>query len=214
MMTKLILVRHGQSQANIDSVFAGHTNTPLSELGVLQANKTAEFLKENYKIDIAYASDLQRAYNTGKTIADKQGIQVIKSNNLREIYAGVWEGLSFIDIKERFPDSYKTWKEDIGNALPNEGESVSELQFRIINEIKEIACKNENKTILIATHATPIRSLLCYIKGLPLSEMHNVPWVSNSSITVMDYENDSFNIILEGYDKHLGNSSSTLSKIV
>ena len=213
-MTRFILVRHGKCEANINETFAGHTDAPLSELGFIQASKSADYIKENFKIDLVFASDLKRAFNTGKTIADKLNLNVIENKNLREIYAGKWEGLKFSDILNQYPETYKIWKEDIGNAKPDDGETVSELQTRIINELKSIAENSNGKTVLIATHATPIRALACYIKGWPLTDMKNIPWVSNASITVVNFNNGKFEIETEGYDEHLGEIASSLPKNV
>ena len=90
-MTRLILVRHGQSQANEKRNFAGQTDSPLTDLGKEQALLTAEYISENYKVDVVYASDLQRAYYTGQKIAEKCGVPIIKCQGLREIFVGEWE---------------------------------------------------------------------------------------------------------------------------
>lgn len=209
-MTELLIVRHGQSMANIERVFAGHTNAPLSALGRLQAEKTAEYIISNYKVDKVYSSDLDRAYYTGKAVADKLTLPIIPSINLREIYAGDWENRKFTDIQSCFPTSYEAWLHDIGNAVCDGGESVSSLQIRIVNEIERIASENEGNTVVIATHATPIRALTCYCNDLPLSEMKNIPWVSNASITVATYSGGKLKIDISGYDAHLGEIASRL----
>ena len=99
MKTTVIMVRHGESESNKENIFTGQMNTELTELGLRQAELAAEALK-NVHIDRIYASDLTRAYNTGLPIAKSHGLMIEKNENLREIFAGDWEGLGFDEIKE------------------------------------------------------------------------------------------------------------------
>ncbi len=201
-MTRFILVRHGESCANNDGVFAGHFNAELTELGLKQAEKTAEYIKENYKITKAYASDLKRAFVTGKTIADLIGIEIIPNENLREISAGEWEGRKFTDLMAEYKKDYDVWLKDIGNSRCTGGESVKELGARVLDELKKIANENPEETVLIATHATPIRVLQSMILK-SLDEMKNIPWVNNTSVTELICDNGTWKFEKIGYDAHL-----------
>lgn len=209
-MTRIILIRHGQSIANLERVYAGHTDIDLSELGKVQAQKTAEYVADKYKIDKIYASDLKRAYNTAKPISDSLKIEIIPDERLREIFAGEWEGLKFDYLMEEYKDEYGVWKNDIGNARCTGGESVKELAERILAKITEIAKENDGKTVVIATHATPIRSMQCLWQGMSFDDMKDVAWVSNASVTEAIYENGEFSIVLAGYDEHLKDLVSEL----
>ena len=90
-MTKLLIIRHGQSQANLDGIFVGHVDSPLSDLGKQQAEVTADFIVSNYHVDAVYASDLERAFYTGKTVADRLGLPITAVRGMREIFAGDWK---------------------------------------------------------------------------------------------------------------------------
>ena len=83
-MTTLLLIRHGQSVANLENVFGGHLDKPLTELGLRQAQLTADFIKENFAVDAVYASDLMRAYVTGQTTAERFGLTAIPDRQLRD----------------------------------------------------------------------------------------------------------------------------------
>ncbi|MBQ7792716.1 MAG: histidine phosphatase family protein [Clostridia bacterium] len=187
-MTTLLLVRHGESAANQMNVFAGHTDADLSALGHEQAEKTAEYLAENYKIDAIYSSDLKRAFKTGLHTAVKVGVPMIPEQGLREINAGRWENRKFDDLQTEFKEDYNVWLTDIGNAVCTGGESVKELGERIQAKLTEIAKKHDGGTVLVTTHATPIRVSQCIWEGKPLSEMKNIPWVSNASVTIATYD--------------------------
>ncbi len=209
-MTTLLLIRHGESQANLEERFAGHLDVPLSETGKAQAEATAVYIASHYTVDAVYASDLARAFYTGKAVADLFNLPIIKDDTLREIFAGDWEGTTYDDLQTHFPSSYSVWLSDIGNAVCDNGESVAALQTRFLSALRRIASKNDDKTLVIATHATPIRTLLCHCEGKPLDEMKTVPWPTNASVTIVGYDNDTFRLIQSANDAHLGQKRTTL----
>lgn len=212
-MTTLLLIRHGESVANADKVFVGHTDVDLSLQGELQAQKTAEFIKKNYKVDKVYASDLKRAYRTGEFVANAFGLDVIADSGLREIYAGSWEGEKFQTLLETNSD-YALWKSDIGSSCPTDGESVKAVWDRIHLKLLQIAIMNEGKTIAIATHATPIRCMIARCLGMGLSGMKNLPWAVNASVTEIVLENDMFMVTKAPQFKHLAELKTELPKNV
>ncbi len=214
-MTTLIIVRHGQSMANLEGKFAGQRyDAELSPLGHKQAELTAEYVIKNYKVDRVYASDLKRAYLTAVHTADKLGMEVIKAPGMREIYAGKWEGMKFDDIDSKYPKEFREWKTNIGMSSCVGGEKVGELVKRVLAQITQIAEENDGKTVVIATHATPIRAMQCCWEGKSLKEMKDVSWVSNSSVTVAEYESGRFKLVSVSYDKHLGDIKTELPKNV
>ena len=129
-MTRLILVRHGESYANRRRIYVGHTDVELEENGFAQARLTAEYIAEHYKVDAVYASDLRRAFCTGKCISDRLGLPITPDRELREIYAGEWENVPFEELAVRHADTYSVWKNDIGHCACPGGETVAELAER------------------------------------------------------------------------------------
>lgn len=208
-MTRLLFIRHGQSEANARRVFAGHYNIDLTDLGKKQAERTAEFIMDNYKVDKVYSSDLIRAYKTGRAVAKKLGIKVIADKGMREIKAGDWEGKDFEYLFETFED-YRHWREDIGTSRCTNGESVAEIYERVYNTVCKIAEQNEGKTVVIATHATPIRVLELRISGHDFTYMKNIPWVPNASVSEVIYENGKLSAVKMAQNKHLEDLVSTL----
>lgn len=211
-MTTLLLIRHGESQANVEGRFAGHLDAPLSAKGYAQATITADYLVSHYTVDTVYASDLSRAFDTGKAIADRLNAPVIPDSALREIFAGDWEGTIYDDLPKLFPVSFHTWLTDIGNAVCDAGESVAHLQERVLTALRRIATEHNGQTVVIATHATPIRALQCFCEGNSLSDMKTIPWVSNASVTVVEYENSTFRLLEVGKDAHLGSQRTAFPK--
>lgn len=202
MSTTLIFVRHGESNANGNGFFAGQLDIDLSQRGLQQAELTARYISEKYHVDTIYSSDLQRAYHTALPIAKACAAEIIKIPQLREIFAGEWQGLCFDELQTLHFDSYGVWLNDIGKAHPTNGESVEALSKRIWDTVQEIAKREENKTVVIVTHATPIRTLLCRIKGLDLDQMKQISWVSNASVSVVRADGD-WILEQEGFDLHL-----------
>jgi len=209
-MTKFILVRHGQSEANKDNLFAGHSDFPLSELGLRQAEMTAEYILNHHTVDAIYSSDLKRAYSTALPVSRQTGIEIIPDERLREIFAGEWESLPFTDIAVKFPKDREIWKNDIGNSRPTDGESVRDLADRILCRLTEIAEDNDGKTVLITFHATPIRSMQALWQFGDIEEMKNINWVPNASVTVAEYENGEFKLVSVGESDHLNEINTTL----
>ena len=213
-MTKLYFVRHGESVSNLMTQFAGSLDMPLTEKGRRQAEATAEFLK-NVPFSAVYASDLMRAYDTGLAVANEQKLSIYGTNQLREIYAGDWEGRPYHDLEVDFPDSYGVWRTQIGLACCPNGESVAELQMRIRRCVEDIVRQHPNETICIATHATPIRVMECVWTDTPLSQMHTIPWVSNASVTIAEYDDNGIGrLIRRDVHHHLGELHTVLAKNV
>ena len=207
MKTRLIFVRHGYSVSNEGKFFAGHTDVDLTERGYKQAALTAEYLR-NEKIDAVYSSDLKRAYNTALPIAKMHSLTVIKDERLREIYAGEWEGLSFEELRKSYGEDYSVWLDDIGRSRCTGGESTIELLDRIFARTEDIARENEGKTVLIATHATPIRVLCTLAAGEGMAKMAEIPFVMNASVTRFDYENGILTAVSVDENEHLGEYGS------
>lgn len=209
-MTRFLLIRHGESEANKNNVFAGHLDAKLSERGLEQARETAKFVAEKYKVDKVYASDLQRAFITGKTSADLLGLETVPMSELREIHAGKWDGMVFSDIRKAYSQDFERWQTDIGNAHCTEGETTAQLYHRIMTALNGIADENEGKTVLIATHATPIRVALTQALYGDVLKMKQVAWVSNASVTELIRENGVWTAVEISQDKHLDKLKTVL----
>lgn len=193
MQTTLYLIRHGESEANAADVFIGQTDLDLTPIGRKQGELTAAYL-ENITPDAIYSSDLCRAYNTAKITADKKGMQVIKRQGLREIYAGDWENRSFTQIKQDYPEEFKRWMWDTGNAYCVGGESTAQLMQRVKTELTELAQKHPGGIIFVFCHVTPIRALAASCLEAPLDGMKDIPRPSNASVTKATYDGNRFYI--------------------
>lgn len=211
-MTKLILVRHGQSIANAENKFAGHSDFDLSPMGKKQAELTCDYIIKREKIDKIYASDLLRAYNTVVPASEKTGIPIIPLTSLREIFAGKWEALTVTAIAETYPDDFDIWRHDFSNARPTDGESVEELYHRINAAICKIAEDNPDSTVLIGTHATPVRAFECFSRGLGADMIHTVPFCHNTAVNIFGYSEGKAYPIETNITEHLSELLTELPK--
>lgn len=202
MSCTLYFIRHGQSIGNLNGIFLGHTDLDLSPLGYTQAKMTAEFLK-NIHIDKVYSSDLLRAYNTCSEYLKLTGMTAEKRTQLREIFAGDWEGSSFTALQSNFFNTYNIWLNDTGNSKPDNGESVKEISERVKECVVNIARENQEKKIAIFTHATVIRAFFNFAYGNDLDEMKNLKWPTNASVSVVEYDNGVFKVIDYSRDNFL-----------
>ena len=211
-MTTVIFVRHGQSTANLECIFAGHTDAPLTDLGHKQAENTAKFL-QNYPICAIYSSDLARSMQTALPTARLHNLPIVPDCELREIFAGEWEGRSYQELVEKYDESFTAWRTDCGRAHPEGGESTLELGARIYREVDRLIEAHRGKCFAIFTHATPIRLMRAKWEGYPPEELKNVEFCANASVSVAEYDdNGQVNVLLCGYDEHQGDIATRFVK--
>lgn len=209
MKTRLIFVRHAEAEGNKTRRFHGWTDSGITEKGHLQAKRVAERLV-SMDVDVIYSSSLKRTMQTASYISEALNLPVISSDMLKEINGGDWEDVPWEELQERWPDEYEVWENrPYEHRMPN-GESMDEFQNRLINEVMRIIRLNEGRNILIVTHGTAIRAMLCHFRDCTLEEMINVAWCDNTAITIIDYENGKFSTVIEGDATHLGSDLGTI----
>jgi len=209
MKTRLILVRHAEAEGNIRRHFHGWTDSPITEKGHIQAKRVAERLK-NEKIDVIYSSTLKRTLQTAEYISKVKNLPIIRTDKLKEINGGDWEDESWDVLPQKWPEAYDTWENRPHlHRMPN-GETMEEFQQRLMDEIEYIINNNKGKNICVVTHGTAIKVLMCYFKGCDLEKMLDIPWYDNTSVTIVDFCDEKFEVILEGDSSHLDKETSTI----
>ena len=209
-MTKIILLRHGESMGNATGVLLGHIYYDLSPLGYRQAEATAKALR-NEKIDCIYSSDLLRAYNTALPHSVMRGIDIVTAKELREMKLGLWEGKTPFQIRAEYGDMYDAeWIGNFGLFRFPGGESTVEAGERFSNECRRIALENEGKTILIVSHAAVLRAFLAPIYQIPREQISaRLPFPSNASYTELYFDGKSFITGAFSVDSHLSDIGIT-----
>lgn len=186
-VTRLYLVRHGQSGGNVEGTFGGHSPTPLSKLGKKQAETTANALCKE-KIDVVYSSDLIRAVQTAEPLAEKLGLEVNKTSAFRERDVGVLEGLTFNESKEKYPKDYYALVNRKINHKITEGESYRHLLKRGTGALKEILNTHMGKKVVIYSHTGAICYLTLYLIGAINRYTKQTPWLVTSNCGINRFE--------------------------
>lgn len=203
MKTRILLLRHGQSVANVEKFFAGQNNIPLTPLGIRQAEAAAEALKLLH-IDKIYSSSLDRAYDTALPFAKMRGLEVIRLPEFIEWCAGDWEGMSFDDLKAEYPEEYHYWKNDmISLTMPN-GESAIEVRERIGKALDRLADENPGFTVMVACHGGVIKTVPSYYANCDAKIFNATPIPKNCSITEIVYEGSVGRVERYSDESHLG----------
>lgn len=206
--TTIVLVRHGQSEANLTDTFAGHSGYSLTPLGRQQASRAAEYIKNTYPVDAVYSSDLPRAFQTAEYTARAFNLPIVTDAHFREIFAGQWEGVQFDRLEADYPEDFAIWQKDIGNARCTGGESVKELIERVYQGLLGIADKG--KCIVIATHATPLRAALWKASDVSNVDIQNISWGSNCAVSEFTLEDGKLTAVCVNYTGHLEGIETSL----
>ena len=151
MATTILLARHGETDWNAARRVQGHTDVPLNERGREQARALAEELHAE-PLDAVYASDLLRAHETARIVAERKGLDVIVLPELRERHFGTWEGLTDREVLARYPEARGgSW---------GDGETREELSRRILPALERIAESHPDGRVLVVAHGGPLRVAL------------------------------------------------------
>jgi broad specificity phosphatase PhoE len=162
-MNELILVRHGRTEWNAAHRFQGRTDVPLSEEGVGQARAIAGALAGE-TFDSIYSSDLRRALQTAHTIAVGRNVDVRLDFRLREFDFGAWEGLTWAEILERFPDTNAAGGTSAGEYAPTGGETFDEVRARVRGFWNERLTGPAARN-LVVTHAGILHAFIAELFG-------------------------------------------------
>ena len=195
-VTEIILVRHGQTIWNKGGRYQGHTDVPLSSIGIEQTYKLQQKLASQ-KIDAFYASDLQRAYETGRIIAEPHNKNVKVLKELRELNFGQWEGLAYEEVMEKYPVFAQKFYQNPSLVCIPEGESCASLMDRCYKVLLNIVQKHPQQCVLIASHGGTIRAMIIAAMGWDLSCFWRLK-LDNTALSCLEYYNG--NAVLKTYN--------------
>ena len=190
---RLILVRHGKTDWNETGRCQGISDVPLNSAGIEQAEKLAFSLRDE-KIDLIYSSDLVRAKVTAEKIAGYHPIDVNIRDDLREMDQGIFEGLDFSYIQEKYPDVLEHWRKDPDTLQLPGGESLTGVQQRALDAIEDIKSRFGSQNIVVVSHNMVIGTLFCSFTGSPLKKLRDYI-VDEASKSIIEIYDDRFVII-------------------
>lgn len=163
--TTIILCRHGESEGNREQRFGGHSPTPLTEHGRVQARAAAQQLKAA-GIDAIYASDLVRAAETAAVIAEITRLSVRSTSALRERSVGQLTGLTFGEARARFPDAFAALLRMEMHACPPDGETYAQCRARASTFLEQVVAEHAGQRVLLVSHQLTVMQLIFHVLGI------------------------------------------------
>jgi alpha-ribazole phosphatase len=206
-MTRLILTRHGETDWNAARRFQGHTDIPLNERGHQQARAVGNALASK-KIDVAFASDLQRTQETAQAILVHHKVDLVLAPRLREMSFGAWEGLTYAEMCAQDDRAAADWGHFMLTLGPPDGEAIPIFAARIKTFLDEISVEYPDKTVLLVVHGGVIRMALCTLLGIPL-EKHWQFNIRQTSLTEIETFPEGAILNLFNDDCHLNRERDT-----
>ena len=171
--TTTILLRHGDTRLSPEHRFSGLCDVPLSANGTRQARAAACRLAIGAPIDAVVSSPLQRAVATAAIAAGELGLTAVIDDDLRETDFGEWDGFALAEIQERWPAAAAAWRRDPEQAPPG-GESFAATAQRVNRACDRVLRDHGGKNVLVVSHVTPIKILLCRALGVPLGTLYRL----------------------------------------
>jgi alpha-ribazole phosphatase len=185
---RLILVRHGQTNCNVEDVWHGWDDCELTAEGQSQAEAVATRLAGE-PIVAVYSSDSRRALQTAAAIAAPHGLHPIPDAGLRERHAGDFEGLTTQEIVSRHPTVWQDRDADLWGWGPPGGEAFQTVLERGLAVIHRLAERHSHETVVAVSHMTMVRALLCWLGHIPLAETYTHPFPS-TGVSILTIEGD------------------------
>ncbi len=205
--TVTLLLRHGQTPMSVQKRSAGRSDVPLTDTGVRQAAAAAKRLA-SAGIDAIVASPLQRAVRTAEEVAAVTGVPVVTDEGFRETDFGAWEGLTFAEVRERWPSEMTAWLADPAVAPPG-GESFTEVSERVTAALHRVLAERERQTVLIVSHVTPIKTLVAaavlapppalYRMHLDVAALCEIDWYADGPAVLRSF-NDTAHLSDQGLE--------------
>ncbi len=187
--TNLLLVRHGVTDHTLGKLFSGglgSSNPPLNETGREQARATGEWLAPLAgTFDALISSPVLRTHQTAEIIGELLGLEIEHEHGIAEMEFGSWDGLSFTEVHQQWPDALSAWLGDLDSA-PHGGESFRTVEKRVLAGRDRILTDFAGKTVVAVSHVTPIKTLVANCVGAPLDAVYRME-LAPASVTLISY---------------------------
>jgi broad specificity phosphatase PhoE len=188
--TTTVLLRHGDTRLSPEHRFSGRHDLPLSDSGTRQAQAATGRLAAGAPIDALVSSPLQRAVETAEIVADKLGLTAEIDDDLRETDFGDWDGFTLAEIQLRWPAAAAAWRRDPEQAPPG-GESFADTADRVNRACDRLLRQHSGQTVLVVSHITPIKILLCRALSVPLGTLYRL-YLGSASINEIQWYGQEF----------------------
>jgi probable phosphoglycerate mutase len=204
---RLIIIRHGESEWNRIGRYQGQADAPLSELGLRQAEALAQRLR-NEPIDAIFTSPLQRAAKTAEAVAGHhRHVPFHVEPALLEIHHGDWQGMLSAEVVERYGKALEEWRNHPTRSQMPNGESFSNILKRVLDFREALQERYSDKNVLVSTHDVVVKILVADALGMNMDRINRI-WVTNASVSVIEYGADLPYLVSLSEACHLGRLES------
>ncbi|MCR4394441.1 MAG: histidine phosphatase family protein [Dehalococcoidales bacterium] len=207
-MTTIILIRHGDTDWNVEEIFRGRVDVELNENGIKQAQLLAKYL-EDVPVKEIYTSPLKRALKTAEIIAGPHNANIIPSNELIDFDYGEWQGLSHDKVKNQYKTLYEEWLKSPQLVRMPKGESLDDVRKRAVSLINQVIVRHQG-IIALVSHRVILKVIICALLGLDNSYFWNIR-VDTCGITIFNYEMGRFILTRHNCTVMESNKSISLS---
>ncbi|MGW2249924.1 bifunctional RNase H/acid phosphatase [Kitasatospora sp. NPDC001660] len=203
--TTFVLLRHGETALTPEKRFSGSggSDPELSEKGRWQAERAAEALAARGSIQAVVASPMLRTRQTAETVAARLGLEVRYEDGLREVDFGAWEGLTFAEVRERYPDDLTAWLGSAKAKPTGSTESFTTLTHRAGVARDKILARHPGRTVLVVSHVSPIKTLVRLALGAPPDSLYRMELSAASLCAVQYYADGNASVRLLNDTSHL-----------
>ena len=182
---RLYITRHGQTIWNLERRYQGQGDSPLTEGGERQARLLAGRL-DAVPLDAVYSSDQRRAWRTAEMAIAGRALAVTHDPAWRERAYGDWEGMTRPEIAERFPEQWRVHRADRAGSKPPGGESLLEVQQRVLAALAALRERHAHQNVLVVTHGGTLWVLACTLHGDDLATSQR-PYLANCGLSVLHW---------------------------
>ena len=201
-LTRICLVRHGETAWNAEKRIQGHVDIALNAAGLAQAEAAARWLARQ-PVTALYSSDLLRAWQTAERIGVTLKLSPIPQPELRERRYGIFEGLTYPAAREQYPTDYEQFdRRDPEYAVPEGGESLRQIHARVAQCLRSLASKHIGQTIVVVTHGGVLDIINRLVRGNPLDLPRDF-LIPNAGISWVTVSDDTWTLEVWGQTKHL-----------
>lgn len=207
-MTRLYLVSCAQTSLDKEGVFQGSSNHRLSREGIKHTRLLSGYLQAE-RIDSFYSSPWESAFNTASILAGKHRRGVIRIEDLQDMDYGKWIGKTVEGLKASDPEMLITWQFEPHKHIMPGGETLREVQERIVQALEKILSVEKGSGVCVVTHTIPVKTAMCYFMNDDLSLIWLTPRQESTALNIIDFEDDEARVIEVGSSKHLSEEVAT-----
>ena len=172
-MSRVYLVRHGQTAWNVGEIFRGRADIPLDETGKGEVHLAGETLKDE-TLHAVYSSPLSRSMETAENIAKFHDISVTPLDAIIDISYGEWEGLGNQEVQQKYPELHTLWLSEPHKVLFPGGESLDEVRSRTMAAMEDLLLKHQDENFALVAHRVPNKVICCALLGLDNSHFWRI----------------------------------------